>query len=202
MSEDKSDKRLEVIREFANIGAGNAATALGTLLDVDLVNDVTSCNLLPLSEVAEWLGGAEKVVAGTYTQLCGPFKSGILVILPGESAVMVVRHLTKEQADLSSLSRFQESCLREVGSICLCWYLMAVSKVADMDMIPAPPDAVVDKLGAVLDVPLAAVGSRVDTALVVHTRFKALNEGFEGYFLMLPEDEALKALMTRMEQER
>lgn len=202
MTEEKSDGALEIIKEFANIGAGNAATALGTLLDVDLMNDVTSCNVLPLAKVPEWLGGAEKIVAGTYTQLCGPLKSGILVVLPGDSAVVLLRHLTKEHVDLSALNELQRSCLKEVGNICLCWYLIAVSKMIDIDMIPAPPDATVDLLGAVLDLPLAALGAKVDTVLAVHTCFKALDSEFEGYFLMLPEDETLKTMLGRMEQKR
>ena len=199
MTEEKPSKAVDIIREFANIGAGSAATALGTMLDVDLMNDVTSCNIMPLSKVPEWLGGAEKIVAGTYTQLCGSLKSGILVVLPSDSAIMLLKHLTKEKVDLSNLSELQRSCLKEVGNICLCWYLIAVSKMIDIDMIPAPPDAAVDLLGAVLDMPLAALGAKVDTVLAVHTCFKALDKEFEGYFLMLPEDPTLKVILDRME---
>jgi chemotaxis protein CheC len=202
MTEETPGKALEIIKEFANIGAGSAATALGTMLDVDLMNDVTSCNIMPLSKVPEWLGGAEKIVAGTYTQLCGSLKSGILVVLPSESAIMLLKHLTKENVDLSSLNELQRSCLKEVGNICLCWYLIAVSKMIDIDMIPAPPDATVDLLGAVLDMPLAALGAKVDTVLAVHTCFKALDKEFEGYFLMLPEDQTLKIILDRMESKQ
>ncbi len=199
MTDEKPDRALEIIREFANIGAGSAATALGTLLDVDLMNDVTSCNIIPLAKVPEWLGGAEKVVAGTYTQLCGSLRSGILVVLPSDSALLLLRHLTKQSVDLADLSELQRSCLKEVGNICLCWYLIAVSKMVDIDMIPAPPDATVDLLGAVLDMPLAALGARVDTVLAVHTCFKALDQQFEGYFLMLPEEQTLRVILDRME---
>ena len=202
MAEENPGRALEIIKEFANIGAGSAATALGTMLDVDLMNDVTSCNIMPLSQVPEWLGGAEKIVAGTYTQLCGLLKSGILVVLPSESAILLLKHLTKEQVDLSNLNELQRSCLKEVGNICLCWYLIAVSKMVDIDMIPAPPDATVDLLGAVLDMPLAALGAKVDTVLAVHTCFKALDKEFEGYFLMLPEDQTLKIILDRMESKR
>jgi chemotaxis protein CheC len=202
MTEDEPGRAVEIIREFANIGAGSAATALGTMLDVDLMNDVTTCSIMPLSKVPEWLGGPEKVVAGTYTQLCGSMKSGILVVLPSASAIMLLKHLTKTEVDLSNLSELQRSCLKEVGNICLCWYLIAVSKMIDIDMIPAPPDATVDLLGAVLDMPLAALGAKVDTVLAVHTCFKALDKEFEGYFLMLPEDQTLKVILDRMESKR
>lgn len=200
MVEEKAGRVLEVIREFANIGAGSAATALSSLLDVELMNEVTSCNILPLSKVPDWLGGPDKVVAGTYTQLCGDLKSGILVVLPSESAKTLLKHLTKESVDLSNLSNIQKSCLKEVGNICLCWYLIAVSKMIDIDMIPAPPDATVDLLGAVLDIPLATLGAKVDTVLAVHTCFKALDKRFEGYFLMLPEESTLKLILDRMEE--
>jgi len=63
MTDEKAGRAIEIIREFANIGAGSAATALSYLLDVELMNDVTSCDILPIAKVSEWLGGADKVVA-------------------------------------------------------------------------------------------------------------------------------------------
>jgi len=198
VTDEKAGKVLEVIKEFANIGAGSAATALSSLMDVELMNEVTSCSILPMSKVSDWLGGADQIVAGTYTYLCGELKSGILVVLPNKSAVTLLNHLTKEKVDLASLTEIQKSALKEIGNICLCWYLIAVSKMIDIDMIPAPPDATVDMLGAVLDIPLASLAQKVDTVLAVHTCFKGIDEEFEGYFLMLPEESTLKLILERM----
>lgn len=202
VTDEKTGKVLGVIMEFANIGAGSAATALSSLMDVELMNEVTSCNILPMSKVSDWLGGADQIVAGTYTYLCGDLKSGILVVLPNKSAVTLLEHLTKEKVDIASLTEIQKSALKEVGNICLCWYLIAVSKMIDVDMIPAPPDATVDLLGAVLDIPLASLAQKVDTVLAVHTCFKGIDEEFEGYFLMLPEESTLKLILERMVEPR
>jgi len=198
VTDEKAGKVLEVIKEFANIGAGSAATALSSLMDVELMNEVTSCSILPMSKVSDWLGGADQIVAGTYTYLCGELKSGILVVLPRKSAVTLLEHLTKEKVELAALTEIQKSALKEIGNICLCWYLIAVSKMIDVDMIPAPPDATVDMLGAVLDIPLASLAQKVDTVLAVHTCFKGIDEEFEGYFLMLPEESTLKLILERM----
>jgi chemotaxis protein CheC len=198
MTDQSQARIIDVITEFANIGAGSAATALSSLLDVELMNDATTCEILPLAKVNDYLGGADKVVAGTYTYLCGDLKSGVLVVLPSDSAKALLEHLTKVPVTLSSLSQIQLSALKEVGNICLCWYLIAVSKMIDVDMIPAPPDATVDLLGAVMDLPLACVGAKVDTVIAVHTSFKALDRQFEGYFLMLPEESTLKLILDRM----
>jgi chemotaxis protein CheC len=198
MTESGQGRVIDIITEFANIGAGSAATALSSLLDVELMNDATTCEILPLGKVNDYLGGAGQVVAGTYTYLCGDLKSGVLVVLPKDSAKALLEHLTKSPVDLSSLDKIQLSALKEVGNICLCWYLIAVSKMIDVDMIPAPPDATVDLLGAVMDMPLASVGAKVDTVIAVHTSFKALDRQFEGYFLMLPEESTLKLILERM----
>jgi len=198
LADEHAGRVLETIKEFANIGAGHAATALSALLNVELMNDVTSCSILPMAKVSEWLGGPNQVVAGSYTQLCGDLRSGILVVLPQDSAKTLLEHLTKETIELSSLNGIQKSALKEVGNICLCWYLIAVSKMIDIDMIPTPPDATVDLLGAVLDIPLATLGARVDTVIAVHTCFKAVDRDFDGYFLMLPEESTLKLILDRM----
>ena len=198
MTDQSQGRVIDIITEFANIGAGSAATALSSLLDVELMNDATTCEILPLAKVNDYLGGANQVVAGTYTYLCGDLKSGVLVVLPRDSAKALLEHLTKVPVNLSALNPIQLSALKEVGNICLCWYLIAVSKMIDVDMIPAPPDATVDLLGAVMDMPLASVGAKVDTVIAVHTSFKALERQFEGYFLMLPEESTLKLILERM----
>lgn len=198
MTDAGQGRVIDIITEFANIGAGSAATALSSLLDVELMNDATTCEILPLGKVNDYLGGANQIVAGTYTYLCGDLKSGVLVVLPSDSAKALLEHLTKSKVELSALSQIQLSALKEVGNICLCWYLIAVSKMIDVDMIPAPPDATVDLLGAVMDMPLASVGAKVDTVIAVHTSFKALDRQFEGYFLMLPEESTLKLILDRM----
>jgi chemotaxis protein CheC len=198
MSEEEKGRVLEIIREFANIGAGNAATALASILNTELVNEVTSCNILPISRVAGWLGGENQIVAGVYTQLCGDLKSGVLVVFPKDSAEELLKHMTPGPIDLGQITRLQSSALREVGNICLCWYLVAVSRMIETDLIPAPPDAAVDMLGAVLDLPLATLGAHVDTVIAVHTYFKGVDRRFEGYFLLLPEEQMLKEVLEKM----
>lgn len=191
-------KVLDIVGEFANIGAGNAATALASLLDIEVVNEVTSCSLLPISKVAAALGGADKVVAGVYTQLCGDLRGGVLVVLSRDSATSLIRHMTKETPDLAKLTDIQSSALREIGNICLCWYLVAVSRMIDSDLIPAPPDATVDLLGAVLDLPLADAGIKVDKVIAVHTVFRSFEKAFDGYFLLLPEEQMLDVILEKM----
>jgi len=199
MTAERERNILEVVREFANIGAGNAATALASILETELMNEVPSCEILPLTDVPDWLGGGDRIVAGVYTHLCGELKSGLLLVFPEESANSLLARMTKEkEVDLSSLDALQLSALREAGNICLCWYLMAVSKMIDLDIIPAPPDATVDFLGAVMDMPLASLGIRADKVLVVRTVFNAVDAKFEGYFLMLPEQNTLNLMMDRI----
>lgn len=198
MTVDRERNVLEVVREFANIGAGNAATALASILETEMMNEVPACEILPLTEVPGWLGGENEVVAGVYTHLCGELKSGLLLVFPGESAKELLNRMTKEKVDLASLDEFQLSALREAGNICLCWYLMAVSKMIDMDMIPAAPDATVDLLGAVMDMPLASLGIKAETVLAIRTVFNALDTKFEGFFLMLPEQNTLDLMMDRI----
>ncbi|MBU1157787.1 MAG: chemotaxis protein CheC [Candidatus Thermoplasmatota archaeon] len=198
MKEIDESKVLGIVKEFANVGAGNAATALASLLDIEIVNEVTSCNFLKFSEVGEWLGGSDKIVVGVYTQLCGDLRGGVLVVLSDNSAAILMKHLTNEEINLSNLSQIHASALREIGNICLCWYLVAVSKMIDTDLIPAPPDVSIDMLGAIIDLPLANLEIEVDSVIAVHTVFKSFEKEFDGYFLLLPEQQMLDTILEKM----
>ncbi|MBT9173537.1 MAG: CheY-P phosphatase CheC [Syntrophomonadaceae bacterium] len=61
--------KLDVLTEMGNIGAGNATTALSTLLNYERVNmHVLEVSLCPLVDIPDLMGGAEKSVSGIYSE--------------------------------------------------------------------------------------------------------------------------------------
>ena len=56
-----SDFHLDVLREVSNIGAGNAATSLSTLLGKTVDMRVSRVFPMPFNEIIEYVGGAERM---------------------------------------------------------------------------------------------------------------------------------------------
>ena len=56
--------QFDVLRELGNIGAGNATTALSSMLNTKVDMNVPKVDLLGFDELHEIMGGAETIVVG------------------------------------------------------------------------------------------------------------------------------------------
>lgn len=197
--EEKMDSLvIDALTEAGNIGAGHAATSLSKMLRENIMNHSSTSRLVPIHKVPEALGGAEKVVAGIYTTFSGELTGGILMLFPEQSVNTISKILCESEIRNMQLSEMQNSMLCEIGNICLCWYLDAIGKLIGMDLIPTPPVAAYDMIGAVIDLPLIELGKVADSALVILTEFKGEVHDIEGIFLMLPEPESQKEMAKRL----
>jgi chemotaxis protein CheC len=197
--EEKLDSlMIDALTEAGNIGAGHAATSLSKMLRENIMNHSTTSNVVSIHKVPDALGGAEKIVAGIYTTFSGELTGGILMLFPEKSVNTISKILCESEVHNMQLSEMQNSMLCEIGNICLCWYLDAIGKLIGMDLIPTPPVAAYDMIGAVIDLPLIELGKVADSALVILTEFKGEVHEIEGIFLMLPEPESQKEMAKRL----
>jgi chemotaxis protein CheC len=181
------EARLDFLRELANIGTGHATTALSQMLNGRLFQLVVpDAQMLPFTEAAEYMGGAEQVVVGIFIVISGDVKGHMAFLQPLESALVLLRLLTGiEQPELDELGR---SALQELGNIMVTSYLNALSTMTNLLMVPSVPGLAIDMAGAVWESVLA--GAQVtDEVTVIRTRFSADGEDIEGHILFLPDNE-------------
>ena len=189
---------IDALTEAGNIGAGHAATSLSKLLGEHVMNHVTKSIVVPIDKVPETLGGGDKIVAGIYTTFAGDFTGGVLMLFPKGSVNTISKILTGSEIVEDTLSEIQNSMLSEIGNICLCWYLSAISKMVGAEIIPTPPVTAYDMIEAAIDLPLIELGKVADTALIIMTEFKGEIHEIEGIFLMLLEPESQKEMAKRL----
>ncbi len=72
---------MDVLKEVGNIGAGNAATALSTLLNKPVDMSVPSVSLLPFEEVADRVGGSEQIVIAVFLRVEGNAPGNMFFII-------------------------------------------------------------------------------------------------------------------------
>ena len=69
--EGLNDIQIDVLREIGNIGAGNAATALATLLDERVDISVPKVRITDFDTAVSALGGAETMTVGVLVNFMG-----------------------------------------------------------------------------------------------------------------------------------
>ena len=122
--EDLSPIQLDALKEIGNIGAGNAATALSTLLNKRIDMTVPKIDILPFNEVVEIMGGAESLVAGGYLEVKGEAPMSILFVIPEKSVSLFMKILLgKEMKSIEDFDEMSESVIKEVTNILAGSYL-------------------------------------------------------------------------------
>jgi chemotaxis protein CheC len=144
-SENIDVEKKDVLREIANIGAGHAATALAALLDRPIVQSVPNVMLIPLGDMPEQLGGAEKLVVAGLLDITGDLTGFFMVVLTFEQAdkiisMMLGKKVRPHKSDsIRRLSAVEKSVIAETVNILGGSYLTAISEMTNLNASPSTP---------------------------------------------------------------
>lgn len=194
-----SEIQLDALREAANIGAANAATALAAMLKAKFNMNVPRTEILPFTEAADLMGGAENPVVAIYFHIDGPAQASFMLVMPIDKAKQLVQMLLVNHREASESVLFTEleySTLMELGNILSSSYLNALAKFTKMTYRPSVPAIAVDMAGAILDEILARYGAVSDMILVMEAGFKKDDLNVAGDIFLLPEPGSLSLLLN------
>lgn len=198
--DDLNDLQLDVLREIGNIGSGNAASALSTMLDRPVDISVPKVMILDYNEVTDSLGGPEELLVGLLLSLSGDVTGMIMFLLHKDFAHMMINTLTgMELENFGNLDEFSSSAIREVGNIMAASYVNAIASLTGLDINISPPDLCVDMVGAILSVPaiyFANIGNKI---IFIQDEFdKKEDDKTSSHILMIPEMDSLAKIMTNL----
>jgi chemotaxis protein CheC len=115
-----NDVQLDALRELANIGSGNASTALSGMLGRPVDISVPVASALPLAEAVDAVGPAENEVTGVMLGMIGELTGSVILLVSPEDAGVLCGMLGVE-AD----SEWGLSALGEIGNIVGASYINA-----------------------------------------------------------------------------
>jgi chemotaxis protein CheC len=188
---------LDILKELGNIGAGNAITALSTMIGKKVDMQVPKVKILDFKEVSDIFGSADTIIVGIYFDLDGDVKGNILFALDIKSAASLIWSLmgleVKEEFD-----ELEKSALEEIGNIMAGSYVASLSTLTSLNIKISPPAISIDMAGAILSVPAIKYGEISDKILFIETQFIEGEKLIKGDFFLIPDinsfDLILKAL--------
>lgn len=200
--EEFSEVEFDVLKEISNIGAGNATTAISTMMNLKVNMAVPVIKFLEFKELAEVIGGAENLVVGILLALQNDIDGMMMFILDKKSAVGIVNNILhtggeplKEDSDFSEMDL---SVLQELGNIIAGSYLAAISSLTKLCITSSVPMLSMDMAGAILSVPAIEYGKVSDRALLIQSQFGDSNMSVDGYFILIPTLEAFEKIFNSL----
>jgi chemotaxis protein CheC len=188
-----SDLQLDALRELANIGSGNAGTALSSMLGKSVDISVPTAAALPLAEAVAIAGEPDELRYGVVVPIVGDFEAIVVLLFPEEDARKLCGIYGIEPATPDGASM-----LGEVGNILGTNYINVLAQMVGMALEPEPPQVVADMLGSILSTVLIGRGDDVDEALILDSNLMVEDENCSLSFLLLPNHGGIRELLGRL----
>ncbi len=196
------DSQFDVLKEIGNIGAGNATTALATMLNIKVDMSVPNVALLPFDNISSFIGSEEQTVVGILLEIQGDIDGMMMFLFDMKSAhylvnSLMMRDVHQDENGMADFSEMEMSALNEIGNIVSGSYLSALSGLTGMKMVSSVPALSIDMLGALLSVPAIEFGKYGDKLLMIQSEFGE-DDFVTGYFLLIPELESYDKILTSL----
>lgn len=192
--EELSSTYYDVLKELGNIGAGNAMTALASMLQCKVDMQVPKVSLLEFKEVGDHIGGEEQIMVGVYLAVEGDISGSMMFILRLDAAATMLKKMMGMEPSSDGFTEMEISALKEIGNIITGAYLNALSSLTGLAILPSVPDLTVDMAGAILSVPAIEFGIMGDNILFIESHFSG-EEEMEGFFIMVPDMESYEKIL-------
>lgn len=194
---------IDVLREIGNIGAGNAASALATILNEQVAISLPKVRITDFDTAVNALGGAETMTVGVLVNFYGEASGMIMFLLNMEDASAIMGILLQEaeedaESGTGQLSELKLSAIKEIGNILGSSYINSISTLTGLTIHISIPYIAIDMAGALMSVPIIEFGSVGDKVMFIEECFSAEENDLTSNIIMFAEIGTLKIIMERL----
>lgn len=142
---------LDVLREIGNIGSGNAATSLSSMLNTTVEIEVPTISLINYENVSQYLGGKDNEVIGLALGLEADIEGVMLhVVQPRFASRIVNTFYPKEIETLEDINEMDLSAVKETSNITTAAYVNSMASMTNTFINITPPIEYLDTVENVL----------------------------------------------------
>ncbi len=198
---DLNNMHLDMLREIANIGTGNAATSLASMLQRPINIQVPHISFLDYQAVSEAMGGPESLMVGMMLTLQRDVSGMMMFLMKEEFSHMVLNSLLGQS--FSSFTEVDEmglSAMREIGNIMAASYVNAISQITGLAIEISPPDICIDMIGSILSVPAIHFANISDKVIFIEDEFggSEANKDEVSNLLLIPDVDSLEKIVEKL----
>jgi chemotaxis protein CheC len=193
-----SEELLKVLQAIAKEGLSSAANGLSTMIGTTLTVKDPCVKVVPVKDIPSALGGPEKEAVGIYLKAEGDMSGHFMLVVPYDKAMEMVDMLMEvPKGTTTSLGSMERSALAEVGNLTAAFFLNAVAAMTGVSSRPTPPAVMVDMIGAILDIIVAATGGISEDVLTFQAMFSYADRSVDADFWVIPDPDTLNAFIDK-----
>ncbi len=197
--DDLNNMQVDMLREIANIGTGNAATSLASMLQRPINIQVPRISFLDYEAVTRELGGPETLMVGMMLSLSQDISGMMMFLMKEEFAHMILNSLLGQSfASFTEVDEMGLSAMQEIGNIMAASYVNAISQISGMTIEISPPDICIDMVGSILSVPAIHFANISDKVIFIEDEFEGGGNDENSNILLIPDVDSLDRLISKL----
>ncbi|WP_010167695.1 chemotaxis protein CheC [Candidatus Epulonipiscium viviparus] len=199
LRDEITDHTLDALKEVANIGAGNAITALSQLLNKKISMNVVQVDVQDISELSKIYHEEDVFIVANVIEIVGDMRAVLMLVLEESSAKEIIFNVLGIQVNnLHELGEMELSLLSELGNILAGNYLNAIGTFVNLTISQSTPQIVMDMATAILSIPLIEFCDEYLDTLLIRTYFESDHMLLTGNYLFVLDKETERKIMNSM----
>lgn len=183
---------LDVIKELANIGGGNAASSISQLINKPVAMTVPVVEIISYDELFAEVMEADTLVDSVCMKMTGSGEGDFLFITEEEATEKIIHMMIPDGVEITD--EIKTSALKELVNILVTSYLNAVAKLIDKNLISSIPIYVKDMFGAILSSVYIDSEQYDENVMIIKNEFLYEGNKMESSLYFVPRPGVLQKL--------
>lgn len=188
--------QIDVLKELANIGGGNAATSISNLVGRPISMSIPRIEILHYEDVFKNIMCEDTMINAILIKMIGDARGYFLFVATQRDSIDLINMMVPDNTSLSEGVRV--SALKELVNILVSSYLNAVTKIVRTNLISSVPLFTMDMFGAILSSVYMEVEQYDENIMIVKNEFYYKDDMIEGSLYFIPEPGVLNSLFNRI----
>ena len=178
--------QVDALKELGNVGASHASTALSNLVKTEIAIAVTYCHLDPFKELPLRFAKPGETIVTVSIDVNAQEGGQIFMVFSEAIATWLSDQVFGKEHTQRKLQEGDPDALVEIGDICIREYLNPISRFLKMDLMPSPPNVMVEQV-PVGSLPQSLALLNASNVAVIETEFADGMKSFNGFIMFLPK---------------
>lgn len=187
---------MDALKEVANVGGGNAATAISILVNKTIHMDVPQLEILDYDEIYEQIMDEEEMVMAGAMRIMGDGEGSFLFVVKCEDAKKIFQMMMPGIEEITEPLAF--SALGEFVNILGSSYLNAVARLLDVTLISGVPAVTKDMFGAILSTSYIMSDQYDEQVMIIKNEFIYDEMKVESSLYFIPRPGVLDQLIQKI----
>lgn len=194
-----NDMQLSVLTEIGNIGSGNAATALASLLNTVVDIEIPNIQLIDYNKVSDFLGGSEHTALGMTVMLEGDIQGMMLQVVNTDFANHIINTFYEQNLhSLKELTEMDHSVLREMSNITTATYINSIARMTNTYINISPPNDYIDTIGNIVNIPAITFSALGQQVLFIDERLRIAGAELTSNMILILELNSMRVLFEKL----